>query len=308
MRVTGEVTTLLLINAVASVILLLFLLRRGGKLALCCFLLSFFVPVFGFIMCIIMAFPIKKKYAMDIEETIRKYKPEDVEYVNQYQLMTTVPANDALTISGESERRSYLLGLLRHREMESLTDILHASIHNSDSEASHYAASAVMELQRISYNNMEAAGKLYVPGPDGAYKDAVNYASSIMLYLKNSEIGLLENYTLRNKYEEVMRDIIKNHTEECTEDDYSNYVNMLLKQLRNAEAMSAAEKFSQAFPLSEEAYLLMMRAAYQQNDSELFNGIISKLRESGVPLSPEGLKTIRFWIQPQTQQSEVDVS
>lgn len=286
-------------NTLISLVIFIVAMVRNRRTALGCLFVSLFVPGIGPIMCLVMAFPFKKShYAMDTEEVIRRLKMDQVEYVDNERLMSTVPANDALTLSSESDRREYLLGLLRQRDMESLRGILHQAVYNNDSEASHYAASAIMELQRVSFSNMEKAAKDYVPGPEGSYEAAIGYAVSIMLYLENSEVGQLENYTFRSRYETVMRDVLENHTEECTGNDYENMIGFLLRQGRLDEAWQYAEVYTEAEPMNESGYLLMMQAAYQQGDASRFAGAYNALRGSDTVLSPKGLETVRFWMVP----------
>lgn len=288
----------LALNLIASIIIFAFQFVRNRRLAFICLGLGVFVPVIGLLMCMIMLIRLKSgRHEMEAGETIKKFKIQNVEYVDEERLRSVVPASDALSISDESERRSYLLGLLRQRDMSSLRDTLKMALTNKDSEASHYAASAIMELQRESYAVMSEKEKLYEAMETKTYDTAVSYAWSIMSYLESSEVGQLENYMFREKYENVMKDILESFPDKVQNEDFENLIDMFLKQGRLEEASLYADKYLQQLPMSENSYVYIMKTAYARGDNEKFNKALEGIRASKVVLSPETLTLVRFWIE-----------
>lgn len=285
-----------IISTLLGLVIFVLFRRKDRQAAYRMLPIATLLPGVGPILCLIMIMPFRKNhYALGAEESIRKMKIEPGEYVDRERLMSTVPAHDALTLSSESERRRYLLGLLRQREMSSLRGILHQAVYNRDSEASHYAASGIMELQRVSYQNMEDAKKAYTAGETGSYQAARDYAAAIFDYLKDSEIGKLENEIFRRRYEAVMRDILEHHREAAAQ-DYRDLIGFLLGEDRVQEAFPIAQATLEAFP-EEENYLLLLEIAYRLQNPERFYETLEQLKSSGVELSAKGLNLVRFWSQ-----------
>jgi len=298
MRAEYILLLLLLCGCAAGVAFFALCFRKDLKKALICLLMSTFVPVAGILLSAVLIIRFKRgHYAMDTEETIRKYKIRESEYIDEERLMNTVPARDALSISTNRQRRSYLLGLLRQHEAGALRSLLHQAVHNTDAEASHYAASAIMELQRLSYNSMAEAGKAYEETP-GDYDATKRYAASILDYLDNSEIGNLEQSTFRARCEEVMLRILQDMRDRCDESDYENLIRLYLRQGRYREARDWAHAYSEAHPGGESGYLLQMEAAYLLTDLGAFHNALDELcARSDVLLSHDGLTVIRFWMR-----------
>lgn len=288
---------LMIANFIGSLILFFVQLRSSKRRAFCCLLLTVFLPILGFMFCGFMFIRFNEKgYSMDDNETIQKYKIKPAEYIDESRSMRIVPANDALSLSDESNRRGFLLGLLRQRDMQSLRGTLQMALHNEDPEASHYAASAMMELQREAYTQMESAEEAYKED-EANYENATAYAASIMLYLENSEIGQLENYTFREKYETVLKRILKENEEECNPRDFENLINLYIKEGRLDEALSYCEKYVETFPRNENSYMLEMQVAYEKGDKQVFLDTFKAMRNSEVTLSSDALSMVRFWMQ-----------
>lgn len=290
------VASLILLSFMVSFAIFLLELQKNKKFAIICLIIGSLVPVFGVIMCIVMSIQFKEGWhEMASDETIVKYSIEAAEYVDKDLLYNMVPSNDALTLSGESERRNFLLGLLRQKDMSALNNTLKKALTNKDSEASHYAASAIMELQRESYSVMMDNEKIYKQDEFASYDDSIAYAVSIMSYLNCSEVGDLENYTFRNRYESVMKHILKNHYDCCSPSDFENLIDMLIKQGRYEEASIYSEKYRRCFPDSENGFIYDLKISYLQHDEDKFLEIISDIHNSDIILSPSALSMIRFW-------------
>lgn len=284
------------VHAILTLSLFLVLFLRRPSLALPCLCLSLPIPLLGPALSLVMLLPFRREgYAMTAEESIQRLDGAHGEYTGVDRLMNTVPASDALTLSAEGDRRAYLLGLLRQREIEPLRPILHRALHNADAESAHYAASAIMELQRLAYNAMEQAAKAYVPGPDGSWEAARRYGEAIALYLENSEVGNLENVLSRRQYESVMVDLLQSHAAACTGEDYAAMARFLLSERRFEEALAYTQAYVRAFPAQEDGYLLTLCIAYSIGDARLFGEVLESLKASRAVLSPEALASIRFW-------------
>ncbi len=290
-------TIVLILNLLISLILLIVMFHRDRKKAVICLAINLMLPLIGLLFSLMMLIRFKEsRYEMAAGEIIRKYKLKEMEYVDNERLQNTVPVNDALALSSEKERRTFLLGLLRKKELSSLRDSLKKALTNADTEASHYAASALMELQRESYTMMMEKEKAYRTVPL-TYEDAISYGAAIINYLENSEVGQLESYTFRTRYEEVMKVVLTKFRKECQGRDYENYIDMLQKQGRLEEARVYAGQYLEHFPQAENSYLYGMKICYLQNDRAGFDEMLTKIGKSKCMLSPESLSRIRFWQQ-----------
>lgn len=292
------VIVLLIVNVLMTIVITNFTFRKDQTLALLRFVLSFFIPGVGILLCMIMRIRHNNScFEMAASGKIKKYKLKNMEFMDEKQLQNMVPANDALGMSDEKERRKYMLGLLKQEEMSSLRGTLKKALSNEDSEVSHYAASGLMELQRESYAVMTDREMVYREGETNTYGKAIDYAASILAYLKNSEIGQLESYTFRRRYEEVMKGILSDFPKECISEDYENLIDILLKQSRLEEAGIYAKEYNKAFCNNENSYLYCMKVSYQQNSKEGFQKALSELRNSSITISSDTLSLVRFWAE-----------
>ena len=288
--------TVIILNIIASTAIGIFQYRRSRSLALICFFTGILVPVFGPVMCFAMCIRFKDgHHQMAVEETIRSYKIKEAEYVDEQRLRNVVPVDDALSINSESERRAFLLGLLRQKDIHNLAGTLKKALTNEDSEASHYAASAIMELQRNTYSEMMDRQAEYQKAQSPDYDTSIAYAASIMAYLESSEVGSLENFAFRSRYEEVMNYILFNLTEDCTPTDFENMTDMMISKGRLAEADAYASKFGERFPDMESSFICRLRLAYEQRNRTKFSKVMDELTASPIQLSYSGLSMVRFW-------------
>lgn len=287
---------ILLVSGLTALGITAFQFFKSPKLALLSLFLGLMLPVFGPILCLVLRFPFRRgRHQMAIEETIRGYRIEATEYIDKERLRNVVPVQDALNLNGESERRAFLLGLLRQKEAAGLTDTLKKALANEDPEVSHYAASAIMELQRDQYSEMMDREKEYKSQEKPSYAQSIGYAVAILNYLDSSEVGQLENYSFRSRYEKVMQYILTEKAAESSPVDFENMVEMLLRQGRYTEATDYGERYGTRYPEMEGSFLCRLRIAYHQRDLEKFSKVLEELKASPIQLSGTGLNLIRFW-------------
>jgi hypothetical protein len=262
------------------------------------YLISFFFPLLGFLLIYLMnkrvrsqkeAIPnrlMKQKADLDQRE-ISIFK-EDVE-----KGRNVIPIEDALILNENKVRRTMLLDLLKDESILNI-DTLKFALENEDSETSHYAATAIMELKRKLLNSMQSLDLQVDENPNdlntlSAYKEVITQ------YINS---GFLDEKTLlKNKYNysAILEKMI-----EIQPNEESYFVEKISCDLSLAEYSTAryyCDLFVRLHPNCEDAYFMDMQIHYLMKNSESFEKSLNQLRNSSVRLSPTGLSKLRFWLQ-----------
>jgi hypothetical protein len=224
----------------------------------------------------------------DLEQRERSIFKEDVE-----KERNVVPIEDALILNENKVRRTMLLNLLKEESIQNIETIKFA-LENEDSETSHYAATAIMELKRKLLNSMQLLD-LQVDENPNDIKVLSTYKEVIKQYINS---GFLDEKTLlKNKYNysTILERLI-----EIEPNVESYFVEKISCDLTLAEFSTArhyCDLFVRLHPNCEDAYFMDMQIHYLMKNSEGFENSLNQLRSSSVRLSPVGLSKLRFWLQ-----------
>lgn len=205
--------------------------------------------------------------------------------------MNVVSLEEALLVNDLTTRRRIMIDLLKQDSIEYL-EVLRLAVSNEDTETSHYAVSAIMEIKRkLSLTLQELAVK-YEDNKHDAHMLAA-YSDVLKSYMRS---GFLDERTLlkhKYTYADVLGKLI-----EAEPDEASAYTDKLETELdlgEYAAAEQTARRFLDRFPHSEDAYLGLMNVYFTIRSFEQLKQTLEQLKRSSIRLSSRAITVVRYW-------------
>ncbi|EKN69247.1 hypothetical protein BABA_11051 [Neobacillus bataviensis LMG 21833] len=276
------------------------LLRRKKENGLIKVLLINFLPVAGVVLTLYLFKPVKSSAShqavetggalspIDLEETASVYHSIDIE-----SEINLVPIQDALLLNENRVKRKLLIHSLKENSIQNPM-VLEKALQSDDSETSHYAATAIMEMKRKLMNSIQELAAQLEENPEDA-QILMSYEEVINRYLRS---GFLDEGTYKQYqylHSEILEKILLSG--QSQKQHYIDKINcdLALKEYETAKYHS--EKFINEYPYEEKAYILAMKLHYNLRNSGQLQSILTTLRKQPVRLSADGLRVIRFWLQ-----------
>jgi hypothetical protein len=262
------------------------------------FLIAFFFPLFGFLLIYLMNKKVNSKNDSKPEwlmkkEDITSYKGASIFKGNIEKERNVIPIEDALILNENKVKRTVLLDLLKEESIQNM-DALKFALKNEDSETSHYAATAIMEIKRKLLNSMQKLELQMDDNPNDLQVLSV-YSEVVKKYINSGYLD--EKSLLKNRYalSNVLEKMIEIQPNE--EKYFIDKVTCDLELLEYSTARSYCDLFLNLHPNCEEAYFMDMHIHYLMKNMNAFEQALNRLRQSSVRLSPNGLSRLRFWLQ-----------
>ncbi|WP_138494565.1 hypothetical protein [Paenibacillus pinistramenti] len=286
-----------LLYAALCAVLFGILHRRSPREAVVKFVFAAAFPVLG------LLFPLfwrkTSSFRSDRAEKLESYLRHDAQD-DPYRVLrirdtekelNVVPLEEALLVGDLGTRRRTMIDLLNQDATDYL-EVLRLAVANEDTETSHYAVSALVELKRKLNRSLQELSVRYETSRSDA-EFLEGYSEVLRNYIRS---GFLDAGTLqRLKYTlaEVLQSRIDADPVAFTV--YEEKADIELELGNFAAAEHAALQYADRFPDREEPYLLLMNLYYTSRSPELFRNALLRLKQSGARLSSEGLKSVRFW-------------
>ncbi|WP_169082081.1 hypothetical protein [Paenibacillus sp. PL91] len=205
--------------------------------------------------------------------------------------MNVVPLEEALLVNDLSNRRRTMIDLLKQDSLEYL-EVLRLAVSNEDTETSHYAVSAIMEIKRKLTLSLQELAVKYEDNKHDAYLLA-SYADVLKSYMRS---GFLDDRTMlkhKHTYTEVLGNLIEADPDSA--DAYTNKLEMELDLGEYAAAEQTAKQFISRFPRSEDAYLSLMNVYFTLRSIDQLKQTLEQLKQSSIRLSSKAITAVRFW-------------
>lgn len=201
-----------------------------------------------------------------------------------------VSMEEALLVSGLTYRREMVMGLLDAPDPLSCLPALRRALANEDSETSHYASVAIMELRRKLQQQLDEAESLWRRDPQDAGACA-------------DWEGLLYRMIRTDLFDpDVRRQLLRRHTaltdrmlraglppEACLH----HRIRLELQQGNCAQAQRLCARYLKAYPHSEQAVRDQMEVCIQSKNSSGLQKFLHGLRDRPVLLTASTLAWVR---------------
>lgn len=209
--------------------------------------------------------------------------------------MNTVPIEEVLLINATNVKRSTILDLLKSNS-EAYLRQLKIAINDPDTETSHYAAAALLEINRKYNISVQEKGSEANENTENI-KKKIEYAKALFGYIDSNIL----DYTNKRKYQYTYVNLTENLFKKSFLNDEVILIKALVDYLVDldeyARARECGEIFLEKFPSNELSYLSMMKLYYILGQRTEFQETLEKLRNSRIVLSKVALSYVRFWIE-----------
>ena len=215
------------------------------------------------------------------------------EHPDVQEALDVVPVEDAMVISGNTEKRALLLKQLE-KSLEENYKILLAAEQDEDSESVHYIAAAKMEIYRLQQARWLECRRAYAQDPDDPEK--YHTACTVLAEMLASDVlSTREQSIYRNLLCDLVQGQIDAGEGEVSPSEYEEYLSSLVKLGRHADAELLWQKYANRMR-SEAAYQEMLKMFYQTGQRQKFEDLLNDLRRNRqIRLSSKGLEQLRYW-------------
>ncbi|WP_281886201.1 hypothetical protein [Paenibacillus sp. YYML68] len=218
----------------------------------------------------------------------------DRELINQVNVekeSNIVPLEEALVVNDKHTRRRIVMDALKEESFD-MVSFLSRAVRNEDSETSHYAVTAILEMKRVMMAELRQLGAAYEQRPD-EHEVILQYAEKLRSYMGT---GLMDPRTQKT-YREIQSKVIDKLIERgiCDEEQLAEKVDCELALGHVEQAETVSNLFLSRFPSSEKAYYAAMKVSYMTRTGEGFKEALDNLKQSPVKVSQQMLQLIRYW-------------
>ncbi len=286
------------LNLIISLIYGVFNFKKKKQLALCLMLTFLIIPVLGIVMYGIVNLVIhtnKNKLYLYDSNNLMIHK-DNFNYIyrpNLKEELNIIPVEEALVASNVNERRSLIRNILK-RDLQVYSRSVKRALSDSDSESTHYAASAITEVYRklsVGIQNLESQ---CLSDPNNLPLK-LKFSDTLIDYIENSLLSERDRKLNINKFLAIINEIYEKSPSLLTEANYSKQIFFLREIGNKAEAMMWANRFNELFN-NEASYMDMLRCCYELGDKNRFMNTLDDLKSSDINLSEKSVDIIRFWI------------
>ncbi|TYP68634.1 hypothetical protein [Paenibacillus methanolicus] len=202
-----------------------------------------------------------------------------------------VPFEEALILNEVGTRRRAMIDLLKKDTMEYL-DVLRLAVSNEDTETSHYAVSAVVEIKRKLNLAMQDLAVKYEENKSDLHLLRA-YADILRMYMRS---GFLDHRTmlkLQTTYIDVLEHWIVSDPKEAHA--FKEAIDTQIDIGLFEAAERNARLYLEQLPLDEDAYLALMKVHFSNRQYERLQQTLERLKQSPIRLSNHALTLVRFW-------------
>lgn len=261
------------------------------------FIIILFLPVIGFLLFLILYIiglfkrP-NTKLVNSYEEYIKSQVSSNLlKKVNVEDEINIVPMAEALVLNTSNVKRSLLLNLLKDDHREYINNLF-KYLEDTDTETSHYAATAIAEIKSYYVKRLIDISFKYKDSP---YDENVliDYVNTMKEYLNS---GLLDSRGVneyKNKYSHLLEELLYLYKSDMK--FFIDKINCELELKNYTIANIYCKKFFNEFKSSEEAYICYMKLFYEMKDYERLKRVIESMKKSNMKFSNKTLNIIRFW-------------
>ena len=186
------------------------------------------------------------------------------------------------------------------QQFDVLIELLQEARLDDDIEVTHYASTAIMEMQREYELSMQQTEKAYMDDPESEEKRE-RYLHSLQRYIDSGLIDDNVVFVYRQRYADLLDSQMQaqpGEMEPCLR-GVDNYL-----ELGNyTQARFLADRLINTWPGSERAWFAKLKTCQAMNDGEGLRATVEDMKKRRVYLTPEGRIRLSFW-DPEMRKEE----
>lgn len=202
-----------------------------------------------------------------------------------------IPLEEALVLEDPDIRRNLILEIVQEDPKHYIALLKKVQLGN-DTEVSHYASTAIMEVQRIYELNLRQKEHL-IKGDIKSEELILDYINTLNEYIHS---GLLSDNVLiaqRKKLNTFYVNLISEY--DGDKKVYKDAIDNLIELNDVTATESLLIDAETQWENDEEFILLKLKLFHKTKDRWAMRKEIQKVRESGIYLSPETREVVEFW-------------
>ena len=223
--------------------------------------------------------------------TFSKKRVDVVERPDESDEINLIPMEEAIMINDKENLRNLLLTVLRGDVKKSINAVTKA-LNSSDSEASHYAASAIMDIMNEFQKTLQ---KFYAqmdadPNDTEVMVLYINYLSEM---LGAGFLSELEEKTYIYSLQKVCERLLHADPTQLNPMHYTALISLLTKinDLQSSELW--IQRFTTNYPDHIEMYRCALHHYFSIKDKIHFFEYMNRLKHSNIPIDNDMLELIR---------------
>ncbi len=206
--------------------------------------------------------------------------------------MNIVSFNEVMQIGRKEEKRSLLLNVLQDDLVDNAA-FIRSALGDSDSETTHYAASATMQIYTKLRSVIQALETSLQMDLNNSTL-MLELLTAISNYIQSGVLTQRDHDFYCNKYIRIFHQLNASEPDLLTCEHYLNQADFQFDSHANHEsietALNARNRFDQ-----EEAHLKVLELYYKTGNQRKFNEAFETFKNSKLTVSNKGLELIRFW-------------
>ena len=225
---------------------------------------------------------------LKISEEEFSQKPNVVEEMN------IVSFDEVMQVGQKEEKRALLLNVLKDDLVDNAS-FIRSAMADSDSETTHYAASATMQINSKLRSAIQALETRQQADPQNP-QILVELLAAISEYLGSGVLTQRDSDYYRNKYIRSFNGLAFLDERRLTCEDYLKQADYLYLSREAHKAIQVATTARDRFG-TEEAHLKLLELYYKTGNHKQFDLAFTAFKHADLTVSNQGLELIRFWSQ-----------
>lgn len=223
--------------------------------------------------------------------TFSKKRVDVVERPDESDEINLIPMEEAIMINDKENLRNLLLTVLRGDVKKSINAVTKA-LNSSDSEASHYAASAIMDIMNEFQKTLQKFYAQMDANPDDT-EVMVLYINYLSEMLGAGFLSELEEKTYIYSLQKVCERLFHADLSQLKPMHYTALISLLTKinDLQNSELW--IQRFTINYPDHIEMYRCALHHYFSIKDKIHFFEYMNRLKSSNIPVDNDMLELIR---------------
>ena len=204
-----------------------------------------------------------------------------------------VPMEEAIIIDDKENLRQLLLTVLRGDISKSINTVTKA-LNSSDSEASHYAASAIMDIMNEFQTTLQKFHAQLETDPNDKEVNQL-FIEYLIKMLNTNFLSDMELKTYIYSLAQTCQDVYDYDKSNLKTIYYSGVINLLVKIDDIQTARIWVSRLQEEHPTEIETYRCVLRLYYLIHDKEQFFYHMDRLKKSDIPIDKDLLELIRIY-------------
>lgn len=204
--------------------------------------------------------------------------------------INVIPLQEVLLSNDNHHKRSMLIDSLK--DGTNNIDILYKATKSDDTETAHYAAIAIMEIQKKFVTSLHGLIKRIEENPTD-YEVMDRYAETLEKYVDSNMVDQETKMKYRLQLSELLERLLESPIR-CKK-HFVEKINCDLEIGDMVKSQFYSQMFMDDFPDDEVPYLLAMKVSYTMQNTKKLYEIMNKLKRRPIQLSPTGINALHFW-------------